>query len=413
MQLLQVNSVWLQVTMTLVSLSLLIAPFRSSAGVRAGLFVLAFLLIFYQHWRDGGGIITWPDYKPLHWCAAVWLLTALIYSLLGPDWRISLLHMRGDALTPILACLVCYCLVRQTRIIWPILVALFVGLIVLMVMVVHDPFRPMIGVHEPRYVSVGWLSTWLVMLAALVPLGWNIKWRSPRLATVIAALSVCAILVAAWFTANRIIWICFGAMTIIYMLMSSYRVVQSRRGLATFTVVVLAACAALFYISSNIRASHFPDAVDGAISLLKNDDRQIIWREALETIAERPLVGHGYKLEAGAIALSQRFDNPWHREVIRQPHNIVLNAAIQTGIPGALSLLALFAGLLLAFWHAWRHAGHAEQKCFAICGVMLIAGFFLRNMTDDFFSRHAVLLLGALIGLLLGGSTPERSDASG
>jgi hypothetical protein len=32
---------------------------------------------------------------------------------------------------------------------------------------------------------------------------------------------------------------------------------------------------------------------------------------------------------------------------------------------------------------------------------MLVAGFFLRNMTDDFFSRHAVLLFGALVGLLL------------
>ena len=32
---------------------------------------------------------------------------------------------------------------------------------------------------------------------------------------------------------------------------------------------------------------------------------------------------------------------------------------------------------------------------------MLVAGFFLRNMTDDFFSRHAALLFGALLGLLL------------
>jgi len=27
--------------------------------------------------------------------------------------------------------------------------------------------------------------------------------------------------------------------------------------------------------------------------------------------------------------------------------------------------------------------------------------FFLRNMTDDFFHRHAALLLGALVGMLL------------
>jgi hypothetical protein len=32
---------------------------------------------------------------------------------------------------------------------------------------------------------------------------------------------------------------------------------------------------------------------------------------------------------------------------------------------------------------------------------MLVAGFFLRNMTDDFFSRHAALLFSALVGLLL------------
>jgi O-antigen ligase len=400
----------LLIALTLVSLSLLVAPFRSSAGLRAGLFVLALLLIFFQQWRAGSHIFSVPHYKPLRWCVAIWVVTVLIYSLLGSDWRISLLHIRGDVLTPILACLVCYSLVRQTRIIWPILTALIAGLIVLMVMVVDDPFRPMIGLHEPRYVSVGWLSTWLVMLAALVPLGWIIKWSNDRLASAMSILSVCAILIAAWFTANRIIWICFGVMAIIYMLMSLHNAVQSRRHLAAISVAILAACAALFYISSDIRASHFPDAVDGAVSLLKNDDRQIIWRKAVGLIAERPLAGHGYQLEAGRLALAQQFENPWHREVIRQAHNIVLNAAIQTGIPGALSLLALFAGLLLAFWHAWQHANHAEQKCYAICGVMLIAGFFLRNMTDDFFSRHAVLLLGALIGVLLAASTSERTN---
>jgi hypothetical protein len=32
---------------------------------------------------------------------------------------------------------------------------------------------------------------------------------------------------------------------------------------------------------------------------------------------------------------------------------------------------------------------------------MLVAAFFLRNMTDDFFHRHAALLLGALTGMLI------------
>jgi len=85
--------------------------------------------------------------------------------------------------------------------------------------------------------------------------------------------------------------------------------------------------------------------------------------------------------------------------LFRQAHNLVLNYALQMGIPGGLVVILLFAGLAHAFWT--RRNVSQLSRGVATCGLMLVAAFFLRNMTDDFFHRHAALLLGALVGMLL------------
>jgi undecaprenyl pyrophosphate phosphatase UppP len=72
----------------------------------------------------------------------------------------------------------------------------------------------------------------------------------------------------------------------------------------------------------------------------------------------------------------------------------------------------LFVALFREFW---RLAGSQKNerdhlaRIAAICGVALITGVFARNMIDDFFSRHMILLFGAMIGMLLG--VANRSQA--
>jgi O-antigen ligase len=95
----------------------------------------------------------------------------------------------------------------------------------------------------------------------------------------------------------------------------------------------------------------------------------------------------------------KHFSDPGFRTVFRQAHNVVLNYAMQIGIPGALALLLLFGALAWTFW--CNRANGADARIAATCGLILVVGVFTRNMTDDFFGRHGVLLFGALCGLLL------------
>ena len=71
----------------------------------------------------------------------------------------------------------------------------------------------------------------------------------------------------------------------------------------------------------------------------------------------------------------------------------------------------LFAALFWVFIKRVR-AG-ALARLAGYCGIALVIGVFLRNSTDDFFSRHAVQFFGAFAGMLLGLGTHRAPLASG
>jgi O-antigen ligase len=76
---------------------------------------------------------------------------------------------------------------------------------------------------------------------------------------------------------------------------------------------------------------------------------------------------------------------------------------LQMGITGAIVILALFAALAWTFYKRLPVGGIARLA--GLCGIALVVGVFLRNMTDDFFSRHTVQFFGAALGMLLGLAT--------
>ncbi len=382
----------------LAAVALFVAPFRGSAGLRAACFVAALLLLLFIWWQTKHRTIAFPGGQFLRTGMLIWVLTVFAYAVTSSDPITSLESWRGDVLTPLLAGLICYNLcvgIKQLRV---ILLALLAGLLILTAMVIADPFQPTNSAHVPQYVHVGWIASWTVLLASILPLAWLVTWPKPVFARALGFVALAALILAAWFSANRIAWICFGLMFAIYMLLQ-LRAVDGNpmRRLLLAGGLILAAL--MFYLASGSRAAQFPDAKVDAISILQQDDRQIIWRAAWQAIAERPLAGHGYALQSSHDALTRQFVDPGFKAAFRQAHNIVLNYAIQIGIPGAMALLLMFASLVQAFWQRCHDV--PVSRAISTCGLMLVGGFFLRNMTDDFFSRHAVLLFGALVGMLL------------
>jgi O-antigen ligase len=86
--------------------------------------------------------------------------------------------------------------------------------------------------------------------------------------------------------------------------------------------------------------------------------------------------------------------NLWHA------HNILLEALVQTGMPGLLLLLLLLAAIAREGWRAAR--GPAELP--AACGIALLgvlAGMLARNMTDSLLVRQNALLFWGVVGVLL------------
>ena len=164
---------------------------------------------------------------------------------------------------------------------------------------------------------------------------------------------------------------------------------------------------ALFALSLESRTEKLQGTEREAEARLERDPRLAIWRFSADRVAEAPWIGHGFgrgilrhEIRAGTVP---GVDNPLYGHA----HNTVVNVALQGGIAG----LALFAWLVAAVVRELA-AGLREappRRHVAVLGLVLVAGFALRNMTDDFLVRHNAVLAWALAGALLGALRPTSA----
>lgn len=399
------------------TIMLLVAPFPTSAGLRGAMLLLAAVALLVAALRARGeGAIVWPS----HWLIAIavlWILYVAMMSAIGPDPRTSLQSWRGDVLVPVVACAVFYALSQRPRNVWWFAGVLLIGVVVLTVMMIRDPFRPNDPTHDPLYGGIGRLSAWYVTFAPMVALLWLLpnRWRwTARAASVIA---VAAMFVGAWLTENRAIWLCYAAMLVAGTLTVAFTqpdVMHRWRAIAVVSAL-LAVIGLGFAASVTSRAEAQVGAREDPMVFLAKDVRTYIWGEAVTMISERPWTGRGYDLDRVRDEFLQRMKDPRVAGWIDHPHNIVLDNALQIGVIGGVLLLLVFVALLIEFLRlAWaaRADRNRQMAIAAGCGVALVVGVFLRNMVDDFFSRHMVLLFGAMAGMLLGLAQRQHNQES-
>lgn len=394
---------WMRAAQYAAAVALLVTPFRSSAGLRGAMLLVAAVALLVAHTRRGQLSQLWPPARALGAVLLVWLSAACMSAMSAPAVGEALGVWKRDMLTPLLGGLVFFALTRDRHDLLRWCWILLAGLVALTVMVVREPFDPALLSQNPAYLNVGWLTTWLVTLAPLMAvliLAPAARRSESRLLLLLATTCVC---VASWMSGSRMVWLCYVAMLMLGMMLSLPRVraPMVRRQAFAIGALLLAGLLGMLAVTMQFRAETQSAIRADAISFALNDHRNQIWREAWGMIMQRPWSGYGYGNESIGDLFSSRFADPWFREFVRQPHNVVLNHALQMGLMGALLLLGVFAALSAFFIR--RLAGpNALARWAGICGLALVTGVLLRNTVDDFFSRHGVLFFGMACGALMG-----------
>jgi O-antigen ligase len=135
------------------------------------------------------------------------------------------------------------------------------------------------------------------------------------------------------------------------------------------------------------------------VTHLEHDLRPAIWRTAAQVIADAPLLGHGFGREIRADAFRALKPEGGEHPEVHHAHNVFLDVAVQLGFVGLAVFVALLATLAAA--HA-RLLASPRAAPLGLLGLIVIAGFVTKNLTDDFFHRHNAQVFWALNGLLLG-----------
>ncbi len=381
---------------------LVVAPVSSSPGLRVALLAIAAVALAWLAWRHGRGQLA-PAPPAIVWVPlALWGALAAASVAWSVDPAYSRSELRPEIGYAALAFAVFHFAAGTVRL-WA--TALLAGTTAL---ALADVARGILAPAMPSFCSGGGrFSTHLVMAApflclllAPAPAGLG---RRPAL----AAAGAVAFAAAAVQSENRIVWIAFLASLLVLVAALVPRVPAANRRKAVVGAALAAiAITALFAASMVQKLDVYPAARD-ASETLSMDLRPRLWAIAREVVADRPLAGYGFGKEIAAPRFRAGIGTGAGSEFATHGHNLFLNATISLGIPGLLAICAVMAALAAA--HARNLARPATRLAGAI-GLALVAGFLVKNLTDDFFNRHNALVFWALNGMLvgLGGREPGR-----
>jgi len=208
----------------------------------------------------------------------------------------------------------------------------------------------------------------------------------------------------AYLNANRMLWVSFLAVLLIFAVVISQKASKGaarRRTIAVFAIGMAVSIVLFVFVAKHHPADAGAPSITEPhiVSTFANSERYRIWAYWLGKIAEHPLNGVGFGRDLPHFVYQKPAD--WPGLFFAHSHNLVLDYALQMGIPGALALLLLFGAMAREFWRLICRPD-AEAWETGLVGLALVVAVFTKNMTDDLFWRTDALLFWALIGLLLG-----------
>ena len=345
-------------------------------------------------------------------CFAAWALLATLSLAWSVQPSYTLGELRAEIVYPALALAVFFLAAAQDASRWRIWWnALLAGSLVMLAALVLQGMLPFALTRHSVLEQRGPWSTHLVLIAPLLfVFGWPRPWGEGR-APWVQAIALATLLFAAWETENRMMWVAFGAQLVLAMALwrSTPAMEPTRmRDLKRLTIAAVLVVVVAFAGALVERNARFFGAQAPVMTSFERDLRPKIWSAAVEKWRAAPWLGYGFGREIVAdtfVPLTPRVaDHPQ----MRHAHNVFLDVALELGVVGLALLLALLAALAREYRGFLRRA---EVAPLGVLGLTLIAGFVVKNLTDDFMHRHNATVFWALNGMLLGlGSAARRED---
>lgn len=125
-----------------------------------------------------------------------------------------------------------------------------------------------------------------------------------------------------------------------------------------------------------------------------------VWSHSVAEIAQHPFTGIGL----GRHSFSKAYPEfrAAHQPLLWHSHNMFIEAALQMGVQGLVVILWAFMALVAVLWpHAPPQKGDTVGL-FGAAAALMVVGFSVRNLTDDFFVDDTGLMFWLLAGLALG-----------
>ena len=378
---------------------LVLAPFPGSAGLRVSMLLLAALALLMRGREVRAAFADLP--RPLVTAYGIWALLATASLGWSVDPGYTRAELKAEILYGALAFLVFHIAgsldVARWTAWWR---AALVGAAAMALWFLIQEVLPFTLLRQSMVEQRGPWSTHLVlMMPLLFAASWPPPWGARR-GPAFQAVAFGLLLTAAWGTGNRMMWIAFGVQIAIAMALTRSiaenggtraRTLQ-RFAIAAVAVMALAFAASLIEHNEKFFGSQAPFA-----TAFERDLRPRIWSMGLAQIGEAPWLGHGYGREIVAGAFKPL--TPPNYPELRHAHNVFIDVGVELGAVGLVVFLGMLAVLALAYARA---AGNAATAPLGVLGLALLAGFVVKNLTDDFMHRHNALVFWALNGMLLG-----------
>ncbi len=372
---------------------LFILPFTHTVALRLTCLSLAALAAVYAAWHQQRPKL------PCKWPLVFWAVVCIASLAWSIDPAYSEKELRNEVGYALVAFLSFFYLTRDARTwrVWQVAIVASCAMASLAAIahLLQSPIWPDDGLIGGR----NEYSTYVVLAVPFLGLSLaqgvaRSRWRV--LVIVVAVLAM----VSGYFTLNRTMWL---ALLVELLALASLYGARSRRpGRSKLVGAALVALACLVLAAAFIGASHTKSGVaaidaDALEQTVKRDLRWPIWTYAIERIEQRPLLGYGY----GRGILRDDFRAHLQNVSAWHAHSVILNYALEAGVPGVAALLVLALGLWRAFWKLYREAP-AEIWTVGAFGLALLLGAAAKTATDDIVVRENALLFWSLAGMSLG-----------